>query len=77
MLLAEAADKGMGKGKTLVCSSWSPQLSAGDQPLLDTEAGSGKRRVDNQRLDPARMKRIYFPLSWTWVVSKVQKGRQC
>lgn len=24
MLLAEAADKGVGKGKTLVCSSWSP-----------------------------------------------------
>lgn len=61
------------KGNTGVCSSWSNPAPCRKFPLLYT----GERSTGNQVLDPTLMKRIYFPLSQSWAVSKVQKGRQC
>lgn len=77
MLWAGSADPGVcvcvEKGNTWVCSSWSDPAPYRIFPWLYT----GERGAGNQVLGPALMMRIYFPLSQAWVVSNVQKGRQC
>lgn len=74
MLWAGSAGPGVcGEGEHLGVLQLEQRSSLQDIP----PALHGWKGTGNQVLGPALMMRIYFPLSQAWVVSNVQKGRQC